>query len=96
VLQFMRVSEKNKGTVNLSVHQDGRRSSTRYQKYCTLKLASPKFECHAIKNKYTEADSVVQQVYKVLSDTENFASCTPAKVGKSSEWTSIMNSAQET
>jgi hypothetical protein len=38
-------------------------------------------------NKYPEAASVVLQAYKVLSDIENLAGCTPAKVGESSEWT---------
>jgi hypothetical protein len=45
--------------------------------------------------KYWEAASVVHQVYKVLSDVENLAGCTPAKVGDSSERTSIANSAEE-
>jgi hypothetical protein len=34
-------------------------------------------------------------VYKVLSDIEILAKCTPAKVGESSEWTSILSSAEE-
>jgi hypothetical protein len=46
-------------------------------------------------NKYSEAASVVQQVYKVPSDIEILAKCTPAKVGESSEWTSIVSSAEE-
>jgi hypothetical protein len=54
-----------------------------------------KFQCHAITNKYPEAASAVQQVHKVLSDTENLAGCTPAKVGESSEWPSIVSSAEE-
>jgi hypothetical protein len=62
-----------------------------FWKYWTQKLALLKSECHAIMNKYREAASVVQQVYKVLSDIENLARCTPAKVGESSEWTSIVN-----
>jgi hypothetical protein len=55
-----------------------------FWKYWTQKLASLKSECHAIMNKYPEAASVVQQVCGVLSDIENFARCTPAKVGESS------------
>jgi hypothetical protein len=43
-------------------------------------------------SKYSEAASVVQ-VYKVLNDIEIIPGCTPAKVGESSEWTSIVNSA---
>jgi hypothetical protein len=63
------------------------------RKYWSQKLVSLKFECHTITNKYPEAASVVQQVHKILSDTENLVGCTPAKV--SSEWTSIVNSAEE-
>jgi hypothetical protein len=42
-----------------------------------------------------KAASVVQQVHKVLNDIENLAGCTQAKVGESSEWTSIVKSAEE-
>jgi hypothetical protein len=57
------------------------------------KLASLKFECHAIMNKYPETASVVKKVYKVLSDIENLAEYTLDKVGESSKWTSTVNSA---
>jgi hypothetical protein len=66
-----------------------------FWKYWTQKLASLKSECHAIMGKYPKAASVVQQVYEVLSDIENLARCTLAKVGESSEWTSIVNSTEE-
>jgi hypothetical protein len=56
---------------------------------------SLKSECHAITNKYPEAVSVVQQVYELLSDTENLAGRTPAKVGYRSELTCLVNSAEE-
>jgi hypothetical protein len=46
-------------------------------------------------SKYPEAASVVRQVYKVLDDIENLAGCTPTKVGESSEWVSIVNTAEE-
>jgi hypothetical protein len=45
--------------------------------------------------KYPEAASVAQQVYRVLIDVENLAGSTPAKVGESSEWTSVVNGAEE-
>jgi hypothetical protein len=67
----------------------------RFWKYWTQKLASLTSECHAITNKHVEAPSVVEQVHRVLSDTENLARCTLAKVGESSEWTYIRNSAEE-
>jgi hypothetical protein len=54
-----------------------------FGKYWTQKLAPLKSECHDITNTYPEADSVVQQVHKVLNDIEILAKCTPAKVGKS-------------
>jgi hypothetical protein len=66
-----------------------------FRKYWSQKLASLKSECHVIANKYTEAASVVQQVYKVLSDIENLARCTLAEVGESSGWASIVNNAEE-
>jgi hypothetical protein len=66
-----------------------------FQKYWTQNIASLKSEWHAIISKYPEVASVVQQVYKVLSDNEYLARCTLAKVRESSEWTSIVNSAEE-
>jgi hypothetical protein len=50
-----------------------------------LSLASLKPECHAIMNKFPEAASLVQQIYKLLNDIEILPGCTPAKVGESSE-----------
>jgi hypothetical protein len=61
-----------------------------FRKYWRQKLAFLKSECHVITKKYPEAASVVQQVYKVVS-----AGCTPAEVGESSEWTSVVNSVEE-
>jgi hypothetical protein len=55
-------------------------------------LASLNSQCHVITNKYPEAGTVVQQVHKVLNDIEILAGCTPAKVGESSQWTSLVNS----
>jgi hypothetical protein len=46
-------------------------------------------------NKYPEASSVVQHVYKVLSDNEILAGCTPTKVGERPVWRTIVNSAEE-
>jgi hypothetical protein len=55
-----------------------------FQKYWAQKLASLKSKCHVM-SKYPEAASVMQRVYKVLSNTEYFeylAGCTPAKLGE--------------
>jgi hypothetical protein len=63
-----------------------------FRKYWREKLSSLKSQYHDITNKYPEA---VQEVYKVLSDIEILAKCTPAKMGESSEWASIVSSAEE-
>jgi hypothetical protein len=65
-----------------------------FRKYETQTLASLNSQCHAITSKYAEAGTVVQ-VHKVLNDMEIIAGCTPAEVGESSEWTSVVNSAEE-
>jgi hypothetical protein len=61
-----------------------------FREYWRQKLASLNFERHAVIKKYPEAASVVQ-----LSDIENLAGCTPAKVGENSERVSIVNSAED-
>jgi hypothetical protein len=66
-----------------------------FRKYWRQKLSLLKSQCHDITNKSPEAASVVKQVYKVFSDIEILAKCTPAKVGQSSKWTSIVSSAEE-
>jgi hypothetical protein len=66
-----------------------------FQKHCTQNPDWLKTECHAVTKKYQEIAFVVQQVYKVLTDIDNLAGCTQAKVGERSEWTSIVNSTEE-
>jgi hypothetical protein len=63
-----------------------------FWKYWRKKLSSLKSQCHDIMNKYPEAASVVKQVHKVLSDIKILAKCTPAKVGESPQWTTILYS----
>jgi hypothetical protein len=53
-----------------------------FRKYWRQKLSSLKSQCHDVTNKYPEAASVVQQVYKMVSNIELLAKCTLAKVGK--------------
>jgi hypothetical protein len=66
-----------------------------FRKYWRQVLSSLKSESHAITIKYPEAASVVQQVYKVISDTEILAKCPPVRVEESSQWTTIVNSAKD-
>jgi hypothetical protein len=65
-----------------------------FWKYWRQALSSLKSESHVIKNKFPEAASIVQQVHKVISDIEILAKCTPARVGESSQWTTIVNNAE--
>jgi hypothetical protein len=66
-----------------------------FRKYWRQALSLLKSESHAITNKYPEAASVVQQVHKVISDIEILAKCILARVGESSQWTTIVKSAEE-
>jgi hypothetical protein len=72
--------EKSKYAVNLGTQQDGKVPVPGFRKYWRQKPATLKSECHTITNKCPEVASIVQQVYKVLSDTENLARCTRAEV----------------
>jgi hypothetical protein len=66
-----------------------------FRKYWTPRLASLNSQCHAITNRCPEVGTVVQQVYKVLSDIVILAWCTQVEVGESSEWTTTVNSGGE-
>ena len=66
-----------------------------FRKYLRLELSTLISECHAITNKNPETASVVQQVQRVVSSIENLTKCTPARVGESSQWISVVNSAEE-
>jgi hypothetical protein len=66
-----------------------------FRKYCTQERESLNSHCHAIRKKYPEVGSVVQQVHRVLNEIEIVGRCTPTKVGESPEWTTIVNSVEE-
>jgi hypothetical protein len=53
-----------------------------FQKYWTQKPGLLKSGCHAIMNKYTEADSVAQQVHKILRHWESCQMHTGKNGGK--------------
>jgi hypothetical protein len=65
-----------------------------FWKYRAQKIASLKSEYHANIIKYPEVTSVIQQVCKLLGDTEYLAGWTPFEVGEISEWTSTINSTE--
>jgi hypothetical protein len=51
-----------------------------FWKYWRHKLASLKSESHAITQNYPQAAALVQQVHKVLNNTDIIPGCTLAKV----------------
>jgi hypothetical protein len=46
-------------------------------------------------NKYPDAAPTIQQLLKVLCDSENLVSSTPISVGESKEWAAIISSAED-
>jgi hypothetical protein len=67
----------------------------RTSRYWDSRNTGQKSQYHAITDKYTEAAGVVQQVHKVLREIQNLAGYTPDNVGESSEWASLLNSAEK-
>jgi hypothetical protein len=66
-----------------------------FKKFWADKLSTLKSEYPALVNKYPDSDALIKQVYKVLCDIEDFAVYTPPLVGESSDWTSVVDSAEE-
>jgi hypothetical protein len=81
LLQLVQDSEKNEQHSELECTPRWRMFQY-WDSRNTGQLASLKIECLSIMNKYPEAVSIVQQIYKVLSDIENLAGCTRAKLGE--------------
>jgi hypothetical protein len=67
--------------VYFRVHQDGSRPNTGIPEILTEKQASVKSEYPAIGNEYPERASVVQQVCRVVGDTEDFTGCRDKRGG---------------
>jgi hypothetical protein len=67
----------------------------RYQKFWTDRQAKLKFEYWKYVGKYPDADSLMKQVHNVLCDIEDLVQYTPALLGESTEWTSVVNTAEE-
>jgi hypothetical protein len=66
-----------------------------FRKYWRQKPSSLISQCYGVMNMYPEAAYVVQEAYKALRSIEILAKCTPAKVGESSEWSTILSNAEE-
>jgi hypothetical protein len=66
-----------------------------YQQFWTDKRSSLKTEHNSIVRMPPDAAASMQQLLKVLCSIENLASCTPASVGGSKEWSAIVSSAED-
>jgi hypothetical protein len=65
-----------------------------FQKFWADKQSTLKSEYPALVNKYPDSDALIKQVYKVLRNIEDLAGYTPPVVGESSDWTSVVDSAE--
>jgi hypothetical protein len=66
-----------------------------FRKYWAQKLDSLKSESHTIANKFPDAASAVPQVCRILGNIQKLSRYTLAKVGESSEKSSIVKSEEE-
>jgi hypothetical protein len=54
-----------------------------------------KSEYRQLLGQFPDADAQLKQLFKVLCDIEEVAGYTPAPVGESEKWSSIVNVAEE-
>jgi hypothetical protein len=66
-----------------------------YEEYWKTEFEALSIESKTLTTESPDATEVIQSVLTTLSNIVSLASCTPAKVGESEEWTSIVNAAQE-
>jgi hypothetical protein len=66
-----------------------------YQAFWATKRAILQSDYHAVKGQIPDGDAQYRQLFKVLCTIEDTASCTPAKVGESPEWATIVEAAEE-
>jgi hypothetical protein len=65
-----------------------------YQQFWTGKRPSLKTEYSKIIGMHPDAAAYMQQLFKVLFEIEDLASCTPASIGESEQWAAIVSSAE--
>jgi hypothetical protein len=66
-----------------------------YQTFLTNKRSTLKSEYQTLVQQYPDADEQLKQLLKVLGDIDDVARHTPASIGESAEWASIVNAAEE-
>jgi hypothetical protein len=66
-----------------------------YQEFCTAKRTTLKSEYRRLIKQFSDADAQVKQLFRVPCNIEDVARYTPASVGKSEQWSSIVNMVEE-
>jgi hypothetical protein len=66
-----------------------------YQKFWTGKRTSVKADYQLLVAKHSDAEVQLKQLFKILCGIEGIAGYTPASVGESVEWTSVVNTAED-
>jgi hypothetical protein len=66
-----------------------------YQAFWIDKCKALKTEYKRLLNQSPDADAQLKQLFKVLCDIEDVAGYTPASVGDSDQWPSIVNTTEE-
>jgi hypothetical protein len=65
------------------------------QQFCAYKRSSLQDEHQNLVKMYPDAASPLKLIFKVTCDIEDLAGCTPASVGESVEWATIVSQAEE-
>jgi hypothetical protein len=66
-----------------------------YQAYWADKRRTLKLEYQQLVAQFPDANAQLKQLFKLLCDIEDVAGYTPASVGDSEQWSSIVNAAEE-
>jgi hypothetical protein len=66
-----------------------------YQAFWAERRASLQSEYQVLIKQYPDVDTQYRLLYKTVCNIEDVAGCTPAAVGESTEWTAIVNAAED-
>jgi hypothetical protein len=66
-----------------------------YQVFWAERRASLQSEYKELIKQYPDADTQYRQLYETICSIEDMAGCTPATVGESTQWTAIVNAAED-
>jgi hypothetical protein len=66
-----------------------------YQAFCTTARKSIKSEFQRLVGQHPDAEELLRQLYKILCNIEDVAGYTPASVGESEQWSSIVITVEE-